>query len=116
MKGVDEIQHHIVREALKLAGITEGIEIISIADIPAGTGFGSSSSFTVGLFNDLYAHKGTIKSAEELADESCYREIDTLAEPIGKLDQYIAAYGGLRYTQFNTDETVFTKPIIYSCN
>jgi len=110
---VAEIQHPIVREALKLVGITNGIEIVSIADIPAGTGLGSSSSFTVGLLNALYAYNGTLKSAEELAREACHIELDILGEPIGKQDQYIAAYGGFRYIQFNPDETVFTEPIIY---
>lgn len=114
VKDVEEIQHRAVREALKLVGITKGVEIVSIADIPAGTGLGSSSSFTVGLLNALYAYKGFLKSAEELANEACHIEIDILGEPIGKQDQYIAAYGGLRYTQFNADGTVFTEPIIYS--
>ena len=94
---VDEIQHLVVREALKLVGITKAIEIVSIADIPSGTGLGSSSSFTVGLLNALYAYKGALKSAEELATEACHIEIDILSEPIGKQDQYIAAYGGLRH-------------------
>ena len=114
VEDVEEIQHPIVREALKSAGVTKGIEIASIADIPARTGLGSSSSFTVGLLNALYAYKGILKSAEDLAREACHIEIDTLGEPIGKQDQYIAAYGGLRYIQFNPDETVFTAPIICS--
>ena len=114
VKDVAEIRHPIVREALKLVGITGGIEIVSIADIPAKTGLGSSSSFTVGLLNSLYAYKGVLKSAEELAREACHIEIDILGEPAGKQDQYIAAYGGLRYIQFNPDETVFTEPIIYA--
>lgn len=114
VKDVGEIQHPIVREALKSIGITEGVEIVSIADIPSGTGLGSSSSFTVGLLNALHAYKGSLKPAEELAKEACHIEIDILGEPIGKQDQYIAAYGGLRYIQFNPDETVFTEPIIYA--
>ncbi len=113
VEDVEQIQHQIVREALRLTGITRGIEIVSIADIPAGTGLGSSSSFTVGLLNALYAYKGVLKSAEELAKEACHIEIDALGEPIGKQDQYITTYGGLRYIQFNPDGTVFTKPIIY---
>jgi len=112
VKDVEKIQHPIVREALKLVGITKGIEIVSIADIPAGTCLGSSSSFTVGLLNALYAYKGILKSAEELAREACCIEIDILGEPIGKQDQYIAAYGGFRYIQFNPDETVFVESII----
>jgi len=111
---VDEIRHPLVREALKLVGITKGIEIASIADVHAGAGLGSSGSFTVGLLNALYAYKGVLKSAEALAREACHIEIDTLGEPIGKQDQYIAAYGGFRYLQFNPDETVSTEPIIWS--
>lgn len=114
VKDVEEIQHPIAREALKLVGVAKGIEIVSIADIPAGTGLGSSSSFTVGLLNALHAYNGSLKSAEELAREACHIEIDILREPIGKQDQYIAAYGGLRYIQFNLDETVFTEPIMYA--
>ena len=111
---VDEIQHPLVKEALKRVGITRGIEIASIADVHAGAGLGSSGSFTVGLLNALYAYKGELKSAEELAREACHIEIDILGEPIGKQDQYIAAYGGFRYIRFNADESVFTEPIIWS--
>jgi len=109
-----KIVHPIVREALKLTGITRGIEITSIADVPAGTGVGSSSSFTVGLLNALYAYQGKHKSAEELAREACYLEIDVVGEPIGKQDQYIAAYGGLQHIQFNPDESVYVDPVICS--
>ncbi len=111
---LDEIQHPIVREALKLTGITRGIEIASMADVHAGVGLGSSGTFTVGLLNALYAYKGILKSAEELAREACHIEIDIMGEPIGKQDQYIAAYGGFRYIQFNPDETVYTEPILLS--
>jgi D-glycero-alpha-D-manno-heptose-7-phosphate kinase len=109
---VDELKHPLVREALKLVGITKGIEIASIADIHAGVGLGSSGSFTVGLLNALYAYRGILKSAEELAREACRIEIDIMGEPVGKQDQYIAAYGGFRYFQFNADETVFTEEIL----
>jgi D-glycero-alpha-D-manno-heptose-7-phosphate kinase len=111
---VEEIRHPLVREALKLVGIKSGIEIASVADVHAGAGLGSSGSFTVGLLNALYGYKGILKSAEELAREACSIEVDILGEPVGKQDQYIAAYGGLRYFQFNTDETVTTEPIIWS--
>ena len=109
---VDDLQHPIVREALKLTGLTEGLEITSIADLPAGTGMGSSSSFTVGLLNALHAYAGRYASAERLAQEACRIEIDILGEPIGKQDQYAAAYGGLNHIQFNPDETVFVDPVI----
>jgi D-glycero-alpha-D-manno-heptose-7-phosphate kinase len=109
---VEEIQHPIVKAALRLTGINGGIEIVSIADIPAGTGLGSSSSFTVGLLNALYAYQGILKSAQELAEQACHIEIDVIGEPIGKQDQYIAAYGGLCHIQFNPDESVFVNPVI----
>ncbi len=111
---VEDIQHPIVREALKLVGISKGIEIASVADIHGGSGLGSSGSFTVGLLNALYAYQGTLRSAEELAREACRIEIDIRGEPIGKQDQYIAAHGGFRFLQFNPDETVFTQPILWS--
>lgn len=109
---VDEIEHPIVREALKLVGISGSMEITSMADIPSGTGVGSSSSFTVGLLNALYAYKGQYASAERLAREACELEIDILGEPIGKQDQYAAAYGGLQHMQFNPDQSVFVDPVI----
>ncbi len=114
VNSVDELRHPIARECLKLVGITRGIEIVSIADIPAGAGLGSSGSFAVGLLNALYAYRGVLKSAEDLAQEACRIEIEIIGEPVGKQDQYIAAYGGFRYIQFNADETVFTEPIIWS--
>lgn len=114
VNSVDELRHPIAKECLKLVGITRGIEIVSIADIPAGAGLGSSGSFTVGLLNALYAYRGVLKSAEDLAQAACRIEIDVLGEPVGKQDQYIAAYGGFRHIQFNADETVFTEPIIWS--
>ena len=111
---IDEIQHPIMREALKLVGVTKGIEIASIADVHAGAGLGSSGSFTVGLLNALYAYKGVLKSAEDLARDACRIEIDILGEPAGKQDQYIAACGGFRYIQFNPDDSVATEPIVWS--
>lgn len=110
---VDEIQHDLVREALRLTNINGGIEITSIADIPSkGTGLGSSSCFTVGLLNALYAYKGQHKSTGTLAKKACQIEIDIVGEPIGKQDQYASAYGGINYIQFNADETVFVDPVI----
>jgi len=92
---VDDIEHPIVREALKLNGITSGLEIFTMADAPGNTGLGSSSSYTVGLLNCLYALKRRHTSPQVLAEEACKIEIDTLREPIGKQDQYMAAFGGL---------------------
>lgn len=108
----EEIKHPIVRECLKAVGIEHGLEITSIADIPAQTGLGSSSAFTVGLLNALYAYKGIFRSAQQLANEACRIEIQELGEPIGKQDQYAVAFGGMNHIQFNMDETVFVNPII----
>ncbi len=107
-----EVRHPIVRAALERLGLEHGLEIISMADIPSGTGLGSSSSFTVGLLNALYAYQGVFVSPERLAAEACEIEIDILKEPIGKQDQYIAAYGGINVIRFNADETVFVNPVI----
>ena len=112
VKSIDEIQHPIVRECLKKVQIENGIEIASFADVPAGTGLGSSSSFAVGLLNALYAYKGKTVSKEKLAQEACEIEIDSLGEPIGKQDQYAAAYGNINYIKFNKDETVDVSPIL----
>jgi len=112
---VDELKHELIKETLKLLNLDGGIEITSIADIPSrGTGLGSSSSYTVGLLNALYAYKGMHAGAKRLAKEACEIEIKRCSKPIGKQDQYIAAYGGLQHIQFNPDETVFVDPIIHS--
>lgn len=113
VQSVREIEHELVRAALMLTGISGGIEITTIADIPAsGTGLGSSSSFTVGLLHALYAYRGTYVGAERLGMESCHIEIDVCGSPIGKQDQYAAAYGGLNYIEFEPSGKVNVKPII----
>lgn len=110
---VGELRHELIREALELVELSGGVEITSISDIPSqGTGLGSSSTYTVGLLNALYAYIGRRAGAERLAREACQIEIERCDKPIGKQDQYIAAYGGLQYIQFNPDETVFVDPII----
>jgi len=111
VKSIDHVEHNIVREALKFAGLTNNIEVVSVADIPAGTGLGSSGSFTVGLLNALHACQSKFISKDRLAQEACDLEIDLLGAPIGKQDQYLAACGGLQYIQFNPDGTVFVEPI-----
>jgi D-glycero-alpha-D-manno-heptose-7-phosphate kinase len=112
---VDDIAHALVREAMRSTGVDRGIEITTIADIPSqGTGLGSSSTFTVGLLNVLHAYRGEHVSAETLAQEACRIEINILGEPIGKQDQYIAAFGGMQFIQFNRDGSVFVDPIICS--
>jgi len=112
VESVDEIKHDLVREAMKLAGVEKGVEITTLADVPSGgSGLGSSSSITVGLLNALYAYRGDQISAEELAQKACHIEIDILGKPIGKQDQYIAAYGGIKFFKFKWDETVETECI-----
>lgn len=115
VESVEKIEHNIIREALKIVGIKKGIEVVYMADIPlgsAGIGLGSSSSLAVGVLNALYAYKGQHVSAEKLAREACKIEIEILGHPIGKQDQYAAAYGGYNYIRFNEDESVFVDPII----
>ena len=108
----EDIRHELVREAMRLCGLRKGLEITTISDIPSGTGVGSSSALTVGLLNALYAYKGEHKSAETLSREACKIEIDILKNPIGKQDQYIAAYGGLLFIEFNKDDSVFVNRVI----
>ena len=112
VENINDIKHPIIRECLRKVQIEKGIEIASFADVPAGTGLGSSSAFTVGLLNALYAYKGRVVSKERLAAEACEIEIDILKEPIGKQDQYAAACGNINYIRFNKDETVDVSPIL----
>jgi D-glycero-alpha-D-manno-heptose-7-phosphate kinase len=110
---VDRLKHPLIREALKLTGISEGVEITSIADVPSrGTGLGSSSAYLVGLLHALWAHQGVFCPARRLAEEACHVELEVLGEPIGKQDQNIAAHGGLQYMRFNPDGSVFVDPVI----
>lgn len=109
---IDKIEHPIIRETLKYTKVEGGCEITSTADIPAGTGLGSSSSFTVSLLHLLHAYKSEFTSKEQLASEACIIEIEKLKEPIGKQDQYAAAYGGLNVITFNSDETVNVEPLM----
>jgi D-glycero-alpha-D-manno-heptose-7-phosphate kinase len=109
---VDEIQHPIVREAMRLMGFqTPQVEITTLADIPAGTGLGSSGSFTTALLRALYAHRRRLMHPSELAALACEIEMDRLGEPIGKQDQYIAAYGGVTCFTFHRDERVDARPL-----
>jgi D-glycero-alpha-D-manno-heptose-7-phosphate kinase len=108
---VEEIKHPLLRESMRKAGVTSGIEISSIADIPSGTGMGSSSSFTVGLLHCLYAIKRQYVTHEQLAREACEIEIDILGEPIGKQDQYAAAFGGLNIIHFKPEGEVQVEPL-----
>ena len=103
---VDKIRHRIFRAALQMTGLTKGLELHSLADVPANTGLGSSSSFTVALLNGLHTFKREAVPTEQLAREACHLEIDVLGEPIGKQDQYIATYGGISAMTFHRDGTV----------
>lgn len=108
---LDNIQHPILREGLSLANISGGLEIASIADIPGGTGLGSSSAFSVALLQGLYAYQNKFVNKETLAQEACHIEIERLAEPIGKQDQYASAYGGLNLIEFNSNGSVVVHPV-----
>ncbi len=109
---VDDVQHRIIREALReLDFRTPQVEITTLADIPAGTGLGSSGSFTTALLKALYAHRRRLLHPSELAELACHIEIDRLGEPVGKQDQYIAAYGGLTCFTFNPDGSVAAEPL-----
>ena len=110
--GADEVHHPIIREAIKLVGFrTPQVEITTLADIPAGTGLGSSGSFTTALLKALYAHRRRLLHPNELAELACEIEIDRLKEPIGKQDQYIAAYGGVTCFTFREDGVVDAEPL-----
>lgn len=109
---IDELQHPIIREALKLLDVScKRLEIASMADIPAGTGLGSSGSFTTALLRALHAHQKNIVSPQVIAEQACHIEIDRLGEPIGKQDQFIAAYGGVTCFRFNKDDKVDVRPV-----
>ena len=116
VNSIDEVRHPLFREAARHVGVHSGVEVTSIADVPSGTGLGSSSSFAVGLLHALQAYRGQYKTAHELADQACHLEINVLKEPIGKQDQYAAAFGGLRKYQFNPDGSVFIDPVVCSAD
>jgi D-glycero-alpha-D-manno-heptose-7-phosphate kinase len=112
VKSADELQHPLVREAIKLCGIDSSfMEIASMADIPAGTGLGSSGSFTTALLRALHAHNKNLVHPRELAEQACHIEIDILKEPVGKQDQFIAAFGGITCFRFHTNGQVEAWPL-----
>ena len=109
---IDQIEHDLVREAMRKVGVTKGVEISFLSDIPSeGSGLGSSSTVTVSVLHALYAYIGETPTAEQLAREACDIEINQLGKPIGVQDQYIAAYGGLRYLQFGPGREVKAIPV-----
>ncbi|MGA8276539.1 MAG: GHMP kinase [Thermoplasmata archaeon] len=109
---LEQLQHGIVKEAMRLTGVSDSLEIHTIADIPSeGTGLGSSSTLTVGLLNALHAFRGVLKGPAELAEEACRIEIDRLGGALGRQDDYIAAFGGVHYFEFRPDDTVRASPL-----
>jgi len=115
VRNVEHIEHNLIREALKLTGVTKGIDINYVSDmLPAreGTGLGASSSLLVGILNVLYAYKGQRVSVDRLAEQACKIEIDILRSPIGKQDQYAAAFGNFNFIKFNPGENVSVEPIL----
>ena len=112
---VAEIEHELIREAMRVAGVAGGVEVTLLSDIPSeGAGLGSSSSFTVGLLNAFHIYRGEQVTAEQLAREACEIEIERLGKPIGKQDQYIAAYGGMRSFRFRRDDGVDVERLVLS--
>jgi len=115
VKDFSEVQHPIIREALAMVGVSgHYLEIASMADIPAGTGLGSSGSFTTALLKALHTYKKNLVHPQELAEQACHIEIERLGEPVGKQDQYIAAYGGITCFYFNPDGQVEACPLAIS--
>jgi D-glycero-alpha-D-manno-heptose-7-phosphate kinase len=112
VKRLDDIQHPLIREALKLVDQEASyLELTSMSDIPAGTGLGSSGSFLTALLHALHVQKKTIVPKHELAEQACHIEIDRLGEPVGKQDQYVAAFGGITCFEFRPDDTVGVAPL-----
>jgi D-glycero-alpha-D-manno-heptose-7-phosphate kinase len=108
---IEEIKHRIFQKTLEFMNVKEGIELHSIADMPARSGLGASSTFTVALLNALHTYKKDYINQKQLADEACHVEIDMLDEPIGKQDQYMAAFGGLTCLTFYEDDSVYVEPL-----
>ena len=111
---VDAIRHELIREAFRLTGITRGVEITTMSDIPAGSGLGSSGTVTVGALHAMHVYQGHSVTVEALAKEACEIEINRLKKPVGVQDQYIAAYGGLRLIEFPANGRITTHPIYLS--
>jgi D-glycero-alpha-D-manno-heptose-7-phosphate kinase len=112
VESIDEIQHELIRETLRQTGIRRGVEVTTVGDIPdAGSGLGSSSTVTVGALHAMYTYLGEMVPADRLAAEACHIEIEVLGKPIGIQDQYIAAYGGLRFMEFQPDGRILCHRI-----
>jgi D-glycero-alpha-D-manno-heptose-7-phosphate kinase len=112
---VEDLEHELVREAMLMTGVASGVEITTLADIPSsGSGLGSSSAVTVGLLQALFAYQGRQVSAADLAESACEIELERCGKPIGKQDQYVAAFGGIRDLRFGPGEEVVAEEIILS--
>ena len=112
VENIDDLQHELVREALRLTGVISQIEIGTLGDIPStGSGLGSSSTVTVGVLNALHAYKNEIHSHEQLAKQACQIEIEQLCKPVGKQDQYIVSFGGIRFIRFLSDDNVTVETV-----
>jgi D-glycero-alpha-D-manno-heptose-7-phosphate kinase len=109
VENLDDVQHDLVRAALRHLGITRAIEIVSMADVPSGTGLGSSSSYLIGLLHGLHVLKRQYVPLQDLAEEACHIELDVLGKPIGKHDQYMAVYGGLTVLDIEKDGAVHVR-------
>ena len=116
VNAVADLEHPLLRTVMQRLGVGEGLELSSIADVPAGTGMGSSSSFTVGTLHNLMAREGRLGEVSKawLGEQACRVELEDLKEPIGKQDQYAAAYGGLNIIRFHQDDRVSVEPIVLS--
>ncbi len=111
VNSVNDINHELVREALRKTGLSKGIEVVTLGDIPAGSGLGSSSTVTVGALHAMYAYQNNLVSTNRLAEEACDIEVNILKKPIGFQDQYIAAFGGLRFIEFHQNGQILTEMI-----
>lgn len=111
VESVDEISHEIIRESLRKTGVNRGVEIVTMGDIPAGSGLGSSSTVTVGALHAMYCYRNELVSQDRLAEEACDIEVNILEKPIGFQDQYIAAFGGLRFIEFQANGRVITEMV-----
>jgi D-glycero-alpha-D-manno-heptose-7-phosphate kinase len=111
VQNINEVQHNIFREGLRLLNIKKGVELTSLSDMPSSSGLGTSGSFTVAVLNALHAYKKEFVSQKQLAEEACKIEIEILKEPIGKQDQYIAAFGGITSFQFAKDGAVTVESL-----
>jgi D-glycero-alpha-D-manno-heptose-7-phosphate kinase len=108
---LDEINHELIRESLRKTGVNKGVEIVTMGDIPAGSGLGSSSTVTVGALHAMHAYLDTPVPKEQLAEEACDIEVNILGKPIGYQDQYIAAFGGLRFIEFQSNGHIATEMV-----